>query len=137
VTVVTRSDRAGNCPEEPTGVTSNQRSRRPRVRPLPKGNTLYTPGASAARQATERRSARAAIYLHQLPVWVAPLVVVVLLIAGLAVKGPGGGVALAGLALVLGWLATLSWPQLSASARIGRVVAVLIVLGLAGLQAAR
>jgi hypothetical protein len=60
-----------------------------------------------------------------------------LLIAGLAVKGPGGGAALCGVALVLGWLAALSWPQLSAGGRAGRVVAVLIVLGLAGLQAAR
>jgi hypothetical protein len=79
-------------------VTTNRRPRSQRIRPLPKGDTLYTPGASAARQAAERRSARPLMYLHQLPAWIAPLVLVGLLIAGLAVKGPGGGVALLGVA---------------------------------------
>jgi hypothetical protein len=116
---------------------SSNRSPRQRVRPLPKGSSLYTPDASAARQATERRSARPLIFLHQLPVWVAPLVMVGLLIAGLAVRGPAGAAALCGLALVLGWLASLSWPQLSASGRLGRVLAVAMVLALAGFQAIR
>ena len=53
---------------------------RQRVRRLPKGNTLYTPGASPARQAAERRSAKPLIFLHQLPTWIAPLVLVALLI---------------------------------------------------------
>jgi hypothetical protein len=118
-------------------VTTNRRPRSQRIRPLPKGDTLYTPGASAARQAAERRSARPLMYLHQLPAWIAPLVLVGLLIAGLAVKGPGGGVALLGVAAVLGWLASLSWPQLSVTGRAGRVLAVLLILGLAGLQASR
>ena len=87
------------------GVTSNRRSRQ-RVRPLPKGNSLYTPDASAARQTTERRSARPLMFLYQLPTWVAPLVMVVLLVAGLAITGPGGAVALCGVAAVLGWLAS-------------------------------
>jgi hypothetical protein len=77
------------------------------------------------------------MFLYQLPTWVAPLVMVVLLIAGLAVKGPGGAVALCGLAAVLGWLASMSWPQLSPSGRLGRVLAVAMVLALAGFQAIR
>ncbi len=117
-------------------MTSNRPSRQ-RVRPLPRGNSLYTPDASAARQATERRSARPLIFLHQLPTWVAPLVMVALLIAGLAAKGPAGGAALCGVAVVLGWLASLSWPQLSPVGRLGRVLAVAMVLALAGLQAIR
>jgi hypothetical protein len=115
---------------------SNRPARR-RVRPLPKGDTLYTPGASPARQATERRSAKPLIYLHQMPAWVAPLVLVALLIAGLAIKGPGGAVALCGVAGVLGWLASLSWPQLSATGKLGRLLAIAVVLALAGFQAAR
>jgi len=107
------------------------------VRPLPRGNSLYTPGASPARQAAERRSARPLIYLHQLPTWVAPLVMVALLVAGLAVKGPGGAVALFGVAAVLGWLASISWPRLSASGRLGRILGIGLVLALAGLQAVR
>jgi Family of unknown function (DUF6703) len=104
---------------------------------LPKGNSLYTPGASPAREAAERRSAKPLLYLHQLPTWIAPLVMVALLVAGLAVKGPGGAVALCGVAAVLGWLATISWPRLSASGRLGRILGIAVVLALAGLQAAR
>jgi uncharacterized protein DUF6703 len=104
---------------------------------VPKGTSLYTPDASPARQAAERRSAKPLLYLHQLPTWVAPLVMVALLVAGLAVKGPGGAVALCGVAAVLGWLAAISWPRLSASGRLGRILGIAVVLALAGLQAAR
>jgi len=109
---------------------------RQRARPLPQG-TLYTPGASPARQATERRSARTLVYLHQLPRWIAPLLLVVFLIAGLAVHGPAGAVALCLVAAVLAWLAALSWPRLSAGGRLGRVLAVALMLALAGYQATR
>jgi hypothetical protein len=98
---------------------------------------LYTPGASPARQAAERRSARPLIYLHQLPPWVAPLLLVVFLIAGLALRGPAGAVALCLVAAVLAWLASLSWPRLSAVGRLGRVLAVAFMLVLAGYQASR
>jgi len=110
---------------------------RQRVRPLPRGNTLYTPSASPARQAAERRSARPLIYLYQLPRWVAPLLLVVFLIAGLALRGPAGAVALCVVAAVLAWLAALSWPQLNAGGRLGRVLAVALMLALAGYQASR
>ena len=107
------------------------------MRPLPKGDSLYTPGASPARQAAEHRSAKPLLFLHQLPTWLLPLVLVALLVAGLAVKGPGGAVALCGLAAVLGWLATVSWPHLSLNGRLGRILGIAVVLALAGLQAAR
>jgi hypothetical protein len=115
---------------------SNRPSRQ-RIRPLPKGDTLYTPGASPARQATERRSAKPLLFLHQLPTWVAPLVLVVLLVGGLAIRGPAGAACLCGVAAVLGWLATLSWPRLSASGKLGRVLAVAVVLAVAGYLASR
>jgi hypothetical protein len=133
--VTTRPAGQANRAEGITGVSN--RPTRQRVRPLPKGDSLYTPGASPARQATERRSAKPLMFLYQLPAWVAPLVLVVLLVAGLAAKGPAGAVALCGVAAVLGWLATLSWPQLSATGRLGRVLGVALVLALAGLQASR
>jgi hypothetical protein len=122
-------------------VTTNRPARqtrsRQRVRPLPRGTSLYTPDASRARQATERRSARPLIYLHQLPVWVAPLLLVAFLIAGLVLRGPAGAVALCLVAAVLAWLAALSWPRLSAGGRLGRSLAVLIMLAIAGYQATR
>jgi O-antigen ligase len=104
---------------------------------LPKGNTLYTPNASPTRQAAERRSARPLLYLHQLPRWVPPVVLAVLLIVGLAVKGPGGAIALCALAVLLGWLATLSWPRLTTSGRAGRLLVLAVLLAIAGYQAAR
>jgi Family of unknown function (DUF6703) len=117
--------------------STNRRGRQPRVRPLPKGGTLYTPGASPSRQTAERRSAKAALYLYQLPTWVAPLVLVVFLIAGLALRGPAGAVALVVVAGVLGWLAVLSWPQVKPGGRAGRVLAVVVMLALAAWQATR
>lgn len=116
---------------------STNRPARQRVKPLPKGSTLFTPNASPSRQATERHSARPLLFLHQLPTWVAPVVLAVLLVAGLAVKGPGGAVALCAVAVVLGWLASVSWPRLTASGRAGRVLAIAIVLAIAAYQAAR
>lgn len=116
---------------------SSNRSPRQRVRPLPSGDTLFTPGASPARQATERRSAKALLYLHQLPAWTVPVVLAALVIVGLAVRGPGGAVALCALAAVLGWLASLSWPRLSARARLVRVLVVAVLLALAAFQAVR
>lgn len=115
---------------------SNRPSRQ-RIRPLPKGDSLYTPEASPARQATESHSAKPLLFLYQLPTWVAPLVLVGLLIAGLAIRGPGGAVALCGVAAVLGWLAAISWPRLSTAGRLGRVLAVAVMLAIAGYQASR
>jgi hypothetical protein len=111
--------------------------RRSRVRPLPRGSSLFTAEASPARAATERRSAQPLLFLHQLPVWVAPVVAAVLLVTGLAVRGPGGAVALVGVAAALGWLAAVSWPRLPAGGRLGRLLAVAVMLGLAIWQALR
>ena len=116
---------------------STNRPARQRVRPLPKGSTLFTPNASPARQATERRSARPLLYLHQLPTWVLPVVLAVLLVVGLAVKGPGGAVALCAVAAVLGWLASVSWPRLTSRSRAGRMLVIAVLVGAAAYQAVR
>jgi len=122
----------------PAGQTRPRQTRSgQRVRPLPRGTSLYTPNASAARQTTERRSARPLIYLHQLPRWIAPLLLVAFLVAGLALRGPAGAVALCLVAAVLAWLAALSWPRLPAGGRLGRIAAVAIMLAIAGYQATR
>ena len=111
--------------------------RRPGARrPLPQG-PLYTPGAGGTRQAVEGRSVRALLLLHQFPKWLLPVVMVVLLVAGLAVRGPGGGAALVALAAVLGWLACISWPQLSSQGRLLRAAAILGVLVFAAVQSLR
>jgi hypothetical protein len=112
---------------------SRGRARGPR--PLPKGNTLFTPGASPSRQALEHRSATSLLWLHQLPAWLLPVLAAGLLVAGFAVRGAGGAIALCGLAVVLGWLAAVSWPRLSAHGRLLRVAVICAVLAIAVFRA--
>ncbi|HWF80724.1 MAG TPA: DUF6703 family protein [Streptosporangiaceae bacterium] len=111
---------------------SRGRARGPR--PLPKGDTLFTPSAAPSRQALEHRSATSLLWLHQLPRWLLPVLTAGLLVAGFAVGGLGGAVALCGLAVVLGWLAAISWPRLSAQGRLLRIAVICGVLAVALLR---
>jgi hypothetical protein len=92
---------------------------------------------SGLRGPAERRSAAPLVYLRRLPRWLPPLAAAALFITGLAVPGWGGAVALCAVAAFLGWLAFLSWPALGAGGRLGRAAAVVLMLGLAVLQARR
>jgi hypothetical protein len=85
----------------------------------------------------QRRSALPLAYLRHLPAWLVPTVLAALLVAGLAVKGWPGTVALCAVAAFLGWLAFLSWPTLAGRGRLGRVVAIAGLLAVAALQATR
>lgn len=119
---------------------SNNRASRPgtrarRPRPLPGGNTLFTPDASPTRQALEHRSATWLLWIHQLPRWLLPVLAAGLLVVGFAVGGVGGAVALCGLAVVLGWLGAVSWPRLSAQGRLLRVAVICAVLAIAVVRA--
>jgi hypothetical protein len=116
-------------------VSTNRPARR--RRPLPQGETLLTPGASRARQAVEQRTAAPLLFLGQLPMWLLPVILVVLLVAGLAVHGIAGALALCGVALVLGWLAAVSWPRLTARGRLGRTAIITLVVVVAVIQATR
>jgi hypothetical protein len=93
--------------------------------------------ASGARRAAEQRSALPLVYLRHLPRWLPPVVLGALMVAGLAVRGWGGAVALCVLAAFLSWLAFLSWPTLAGRGRLGRTVVIAALLGLAALQATR
>jgi hypothetical protein len=73
--------------------------------------------------------------MHQLPAWLAPGLAAVLLIAGLAIGGIGGAIALCGLAVILAWLGALSWPRVPLQGRLLRVAVVAGVLALAAYQA--
>ncbi|KIH98520.1 hypothetical protein LP52_12495 [Streptomonospora alba] len=103
-------------------------------RPLPPGDTLYTPGAGPLRRDIERRSAVPLVWLHNAPNLLLPAVVGAVLIAGLVVAGVVGAVLLALLAAFFGWLAFLAWPRLRGGERAMRVVAVGVLLGLGLLQ---
>jgi hypothetical protein len=117
--------------------TPTGRPQRGKARPLPRGKTFHTPQASQARSSLERSSARPLVLLHQLPVWLVPLVLAGLLVTGLAVPGWLGTVALVLVAAFLGWLAALSWPRLGPGPRLLRVAAVMGLLVIAGIQAVR
>lgn len=71
----------------------------------------------------QRFSAPILLFIHSLPRWVFPLFTGVLLLAGLFVpSGIIGGILLAMLGLILGWLVALSWPLLPNGSRIIRVI---------------
>ena len=108
-----------------------------RKRPLPKGETLFTPGASELRHAVERRAAAPLLYLYQLPRWFVPGALFVVLVIGFAVPGWGGAAALLLLAAVLGSFAYLSWPNLASRGRLLRIAAVAVLILLALTQATR
>ena len=66
--------------------------------------------------------------LRQLPAWLLPALLVGFLVAGLAVRGWAGAIALVAVAGVLSWLAAMSWPSLTAQGRLLRAAAVACVL---------
>jgi hypothetical protein len=105
--------------------------------PRPRDQARSPQGAGRARQTVERRSAAPLLFLRQMPAWLLPLVLVVLLIGGLALHGIGSALALCGVAVVLGWLALLSWPRLSAAGRLGRAAVITVVLVAAVIRAVR
>ena len=85
----------------------------------------------------ERFSARPLVFLHQLPRWILLLIVLGLLISGFAVPGLIGAVALLLVAILLGWLAYLSWPSINASGRVLRVTALACMVAIVVWQARR
>jgi uncharacterized protein DUF6703 len=89
--------------------------------------------ASGLRRAVTRWSAMPLVFLHQLPRWVLPLVLVALLLAGMLGTGWVGALALIVLAALLAWLAYLSWPTTPLAGRLLRAGAfILLVLLAAG-----
>lgn len=113
-------------------MTSSEHSDGPRRRapgrPLPDGDSLYTPGAGQFRQRVERRSAVPLVWLHQRPRWLPPLALGALFIAGLMAPGMLGAVCLLLVAVFFVWLAFLTWPSLTRQQKAPRVLMVVVVL---------
>ena len=86
-----------------------------------------TPAPGSGRAELERRSVPGLLLLHRLPRWVVLVGVALLVAGGLFLGGIVGGILLLVLAGFLGWLVALSWPVLSAPARLIRLVVVLAV----------
>lgn len=83
---------------------------------------------SARQPGAGRRSTRLLVYLRSLPRWLPPTVLGLVLLAGLALPGLAGAVALLLVAAFLEWLLTLSWPVLSPAGKAIRVLALLLLL---------
>ncbi|CAM3721099.1 hypothetical protein GCM10009799_17790 [Nocardiopsis rhodophaea] len=101
-------------------------------RPLPPGESFFTPDASPLRQEIERRSAVPLVWLHTAPRWILPVAMAGVFVAGLLLAGLLGALLLALLAGFFAWLAFLAWPGLRGGERAMRavVVATLLALGL-------
>jgi hypothetical protein len=85
---------------------------------------MFTHDASPFRRAMERRSAALLLYLRQLPVWLVGGCALALLLVGLIVPSPAAAAPLFLLAVLLAWLAYLSWVRLAPPARLIRIVVV-------------
>jgi hypothetical protein len=109
----------------------------PPRRPLPMGDALFTPGATAARRSLEQASAKPVAFLHQLPPWLVPIVLAGLFVAGALAAGWVGAVALCLVAAFIGWLASLSWPVLRPPGRLLRLAIITLLLALALWQGGR
>ncbi|WP_336204621.1 DUF6703 family protein [Nonomuraea sp. LPB2021202275-12-8] len=91
-------------------------------RPLPPGEQFFTPGATGLRKAVEQRSATPLAFLFtQVPRWVAPALMVILLLTGFVVTSWPGGVAVLPVLAFIVWLAYLSWPSLKVGGKLLRV----------------
>ncbi|SEL71345.1 DUF6703 family protein [Nonomuraea pusilla] len=106
------------------------RDNRPgRRRPLPQGEQFFTPGATGLRKAVEERSAVPMAFLYtQVPRWVAPAALVILLLVAFAVPGWGGGLAALVVLAFVAWLAYLSWPSLGPGGRLLRVAMLVFLI---------
>ena len=95
---------------------------------LPQVPRIRHHGGVSSKSAIRRQSAVFLLYVHQLPRWVPLLLLPALLIAGLAVPGPIGAVALVLLALVVWFLFMASPPRNAAHRAIRFAVPLLIVV---------
>jgi hypothetical protein len=87
-----------------------------------------TTAVSPARRRLEIWSAGPLAVLHRMPSWIVPLILGVLLVAGLAVPSRWSALFLLPVALFLLWLLLLAWPVLTPRGRAMRLIVVLLVL---------
>jgi hypothetical protein len=72
--------------------------------------------------------------MQALPTFLVPMLLAVFLFLGLVIRQPWAGLFLIVISVFLTWLTALSWPAISATSRLMRVVVDLAVLGLGVLK---
>lgn len=109
------------------------RSRRPsgRSRPRSTPRPVVAQPAPGARGTAERASAPALLWLSSKPVWLLPVLTVVLLVAGLSAPAAVGVPVLLLLAALVGWLSYLSWPVVQGVQKVLRLATVGLLLAAA------
>lgn len=85
---------------------------------------------SGLRAAVERVSVGTLTRLSELPRAVPFLVMLALLVGGLMLGGPVGGLLLLVVVLVVAWLLYLGWPRFTTSERLGRTAVLLLAVAL-------
>jgi hypothetical protein len=121
------ADKRSERPAHPLSQRRPQQAKRP----LPPGEQFFTPGATGLRRKVEQRSAAPLVFLFQLPRWIAPVALVVLLLVGFAVPSFWGGLAVLPVLGFVGWLAYMSWPSLGVGGRVLRVALLTFLILLA------
>lgn len=107
------------------------------AKPLPPGDSFFTPHASPLRRSVERASAPILVLFHRVPRPVFGLFPLLLLVLGAFLPVPIALVCLALALLLLSWLAFLSWPHASGAQRVLRLVVPGLVVAIAVLRIAR
>jgi hypothetical protein len=115
-------------PQQRTPRSSHRDPARPKAAP--------EPALSPWRRSLERHSAGPLVILHRMPTWLVPVLLAVLLVAGLALTAPASGLLLLVPAAFLAWLLALAWPITSTTGRALRVFAVGALLVVAVLKLA-
>ncbi len=129
--------------EVPVPQSKRHPARRPQQRTAKPGHrnpggpsrpAAAVPPASPARRWLVRHSAGPLVVLHRLPTVLVPILMGVLLVAGLALPWPAAGLLLLVVGVFLGWLLALSWPVISWPGRIIRGLAVLALFAMTVLR---
>lgn len=93
---------------------------------------VSAPEVSDRRRRFERASAPWVVRMSALPAFLIPIIMGTMLFFGLVLKAQWAGLLMVAIALFLGWLGALSWPQLSPGTRLLRSV-VIAAVGVFGL----
>jgi hypothetical protein len=91
-------------------------------KPLPRGDSFFTPGAGPLRRSVERRSAVLLVWLHQQRKALVGAIPLGLMVAVAVITGPWVLLPGALLLALVGWVSFLAWPVAGIGARILRLL---------------
>lgn len=103
----------------------------------PAAGAARRPAAQGRRRTLERYSYPLLSAMQRVPRWLVVILMAVCLFLGLIQSGSLawlGGILLLIVAAFLGWLVTLSWPVISPTSRVVRVIVVAVLVGIAILK---